>query len=114
MTRRSAEWWTRPLPPPPIGTDQINPGVGSHPHRRTEVSRMGNPGLPRLTAAIALAWRDVERTPCRICGGTSAGAVETIAGPLPACAEHLAGAEARGYTVRRLGGEQEAKPNVNP
>ena len=64
---------------------------------------MGNSGLPRLSGGIAKAWREVWNRPCRLkgCDAPAAGAIETLGGPAPICADHIPGAEAHGYVVHR-------------
>jgi hypothetical protein len=60
-------------------------------------------GLPRLTGGVAKRDREAWSRPCRLGDGRpAAGLVETaLGGPQPICEEHIPGAEARGYSVRR-------------
>lgn len=67
---------------------------------------MGNSGLPRLSGGVAARERAAWAAPCRVHerrGQTrkAAAVVETLAGPIPICADCIPRAEQLGHTVRR-------------
>jgi hypothetical protein len=59
--------------------------------------------LRRLSGGIMARERAAWAAPCPIseCGQPAAGIIDSLSGPVPVCADHIPGAEERGYTVRR-------------
>lgn len=62
-----------------------------------------NRGLPRLAAGLLKREREAWQRPCALagCGEPAAALIDTLAGPKPVCARHIAGAERLGYHPRR-------------
>jgi hypothetical protein len=59
--------------------------------------------LRRIGGGIMARERAAWAGPCPIgdCGKPAAAVIDTLSGPVPICADHISGAEDRGYPVRR-------------